>query len=797
MGRATDRSTERRHHHWQNVSTNRSVDRSRDDRTKTRDLNDENANYRDMNEDEATTNGEDNTSDMNSSSDDDDEGDDLDERGSVHRNDNLGEDVIGDENPLKKIVVDAVMSALRIMKEGGTSIRTFEDILEYGKNLLLAGNINEGIDRDVLLTLWPKNWANVQKLLQDEGYEDAKEYFICFCREEKKTTRNGKTTTKLVYSGKYSLMENKNDSCKHCGNRGYLKYYYLGLKAKVKNWFRDPDMCRKMLSHWNERAHWLGRTESYDNKSELWHGERWVELQWFWDPNTIWVLPTLCPLCGIPVSADHLTNSQDCPDGSKEVECQGCFEVFNHFIKTTHGSPLNLALIGHWDGWQPFGTSNKGCGSFEVSIGNMTKNDRNHVEEVFVIGFVPSYKVPNLPESFDPFLEPLMKDICTAFICGYQINYPKDVTVQDFEVSGEEIVRLLIICWTGDHPGQCEIGKFLNQGKCACRRCKLTGQQLSNSSNTHCYYGNNRYHFRYPLEKRSIEETVHDLFDIDNETRSSVRKTMASNTGFTGTSILHTYLYPLYKFDIMVHMVYDSFHTICLNVVKNQLERLLDLEVLDQTNLDKQIESFPWTKELKDGRIPAATKKFKGLGQWKAEGLQKFSFPMADCILKAHFDNLSSKELEIQSMISRLTELHFYGGRNGWTGDMIEYHRKLAWRLNIEVEEVQGLHMCTISLHNLMHLHEDVINFSTSDNYWCAVFERAVKQYVKKSHNCKGIEVTFAHSELRREFLKPLQIKAQVSRGKIYPGVVSIIYAFLKLSLVLQRIIQSRQLNSP
>ncbi|CAB3980658.1 Hypothetical predicted protein [Paramuricea clavata] len=279
MGRATDRSTERRHQHWQNISKNRSVDRSRDDHTKTRDLNDENANCRDRNEDEATTNGEDNTSDMNSSGDDDDEC--LDERGSVHRNDNLGEDVIGDENPLKKLVVDAVMSALRIMKEGGTSIRTFEDILEYGKNLLLAGNISE---------------------------------------EEKKTTRNSKTTTKLVYSGKYSLMENKNDSCKHCGNRGYLKYYYLGLKAKVKNWFRDPDMCRKMLSHCNERAHWLGRTESYDDKSELWHGERWVELQWFWDPNTIWVLPTLCPLCDIPVSGDHLTNSPDCPDGSKEVE---------------------------------------------------------------------------------------------------------------------------------------------------------------------------------------------------------------------------------------------------------------------------------------------------------------------------------------------------------------------------------------------------------------------------------------------------------------------------------------------
>ena len=507
-----------------------------------------------------------------------------------------------------------------------------------------------------------------------------------------------------------SMMESSNDVCNHCGKRGYLKYYYLGLKAKVKNWFQYPEMCRKMLSHWNEREHWLGRTDSYDNKRELWDGKRWVELQWFWDPNSTWVLPTLCTLCGMPVSAEHLKNLQDCPNASKEVECQSCFEMFKHFIKTTHGSPLNLALVGHWDGWQPFGTSYKGCGSFEGSIGNMTKNDRNHIEEVFVIGFVPLYQVPNLPESFDPFLQPLMKDICTAFISGYNINYPKGVTVQDFEISGHEIVRLLIICWTADHPGQCEVGKFLNQGKCACRRCKLIGQQLSNSSNTHCYYGNNRYHFHYPQEKRSIEETAQDLFDIDHETRTSVKKTMASNKGFTGTSILHTYLYLLYKFDILFHMVYDSFHTICLNVVKNQLERLLDLELLDQTKLNEQIESFLWTKELKDGRIPKTTKNYKGLKQWKAEGLQKFFFPMADCILKDHFANLASKELEIQCMISRLTELHFYGSRNGWTGDMIDYHRQLAWRLNIQVEEVQGLHMCTISLHNLIHLHEDFLH---------------------------------------------------------------------------------------
>ena len=66
---------------------------------------------------------------------------------------------------------------------------------------------------------------------------------------------------------------------------------------------------------------------------------------------------------------------------------------------------LNLALIRHWDGWQPFGTSYRGCGSLEVSILNMTKTDRSHVDEVYVVGFVPSSEVPNLPEALDPFLQ--------------------------------------------------------------------------------------------------------------------------------------------------------------------------------------------------------------------------------------------------------------------------------------------------------------------------------------------------------------------------------------------------------
>jgi len=82
------------------------------------------------------------------------------------------------------------------------------------------------------------------------------------------------------------------------------------------------------------------------------------------------------------------------------------------------------------------------------------------------------------------------------------------------------------------------------------------------------------------------------------------------------------------------------------------------------------------------------------------------------------------------------------------------------------VEEVQGLAMCTISLHNLLHIHEDILNFSASDNTWCAVFERAVKEYVKKSHNGKSIETTFPHVEAIREYLKSVEVENETNHGK-------------------------------
>lgn len=657
-------------------------------------------------------------------------------------------------NPLKKIVVKAVLNAMAIMEDSGVSIKTFEDILDNGKTMLLT-SVEEDFDVDILSALWPKKWSEVQTLLKEEGFEDVKEYSICICREIKTFTRSGKSHTKYEYSRKWSIMQSKDELCSHCGKKGYIKYYYLGLNAKVKNWFRSEGMCRKLLSHWGEREHWLGRSASWPVKKEIWDGKRWLDLQWFWDPNQRWTLPTRCVNCKAIISTQKLSECPKDDNGLALVDCPECFETFSFQIKTTTGSPLNLAFIGHWDAWQPFRTSLRSCGSIEISVANMYKEDRAHVDEVYVVGFVPSTSVPNdVPEHFDPFLEPLMNDLSSGFIDGFQVPYPSGLTISNYEPGEMPTVRVLLLCWTADHPGQCEFGKFLNQGKCGCRRCKVSGKQSEHSY--HYYYGDNRFHCRYPWESRDVELEQENFYDLDNETRTSVRKRLSSDKGFTGTSLLHKYLYPLYGFDVLKHTVIDIFHTIPLNLCKNQVQRLLELELLDKSYLDEQIKNFPWTTELKTGRLPVAVgRDGKGLGFWKAEGFQKFAYPMLECILEGKLQNVN--ELEILCSVARFTELHFNSGRDGWNEDMIKMHKVLAKRINVKVEETQGLDMCTISLHNLLHVDEDIQNFSATDNYWCAVFERAVKDYVKRSNNCKGVEGTFAKAEARREFLKSLQ----------------------------------------
>ena len=59
---------------------------------------------------------------------------------------------------------------------------------------------------------------------------------------------------------------------------------------------------------------------------------------------------------------------------------------------------------------------------------------------------------------------------------GVEVNYP--VNIAGIE-PGPAVIRCLLLCWTRDHPAQCEVGKFLSSGGLhACRRDEVEGSYI-------------------------------------------------------------------------------------------------------------------------------------------------------------------------------------------------------------------------------------------------------------------------------------------------------------------------------
>lgn len=78
------------------------------------------------------------------------------------------------------------------------------------------------------------------------------------------------------------------------------------------------------------------------------------------------------------------------------------------------------------------------AGAIEVTIANMAKAERCSTDQIYVVGFVPSYQLPKSRScSLDPFLHPLISDIEDIFIDGMNpsCNIPSDKPLMAHPVS--------------------------------------------------------------------------------------------------------------------------------------------------------------------------------------------------------------------------------------------------------------------------------------------------------------------------------------------------------------------------
>eukprot|EP00111_Clytia_hemisphaerica_P012099 TCONS_00035538-protein len=350
-------------------------------------------------------------------------------------------------NDRENLILSNLMRSLVIASGMNASIKMTEELLAYVGELLSHAHNMEN---------WPPSYVTATSLLKSRGvYIDPVHHKVCFS----------------VDHPLHHYVVGIDEQCPHCDVTPSVDRYYLPIKDKINRWFLSDDMAEKMLAHWRDRDVWLGKSGVSYPVNEIWHGSRFKELQWFWDTDCRWPLPHICTNCH---SYINLNGNQS---ETIDVTCYHCYKEETIQPKFVHGDPRNIALIGHWDGWSP--KSGRGSGSIEISIATMEKLHRSKNDHIYTTTFVPEHALPNKePNALDPFLEPLITELEELFIDGLEVKYPIDVGNLK---AGNCTIRCLLICWTGDYPAQCQIGKFSCRGTYGCRVDKCKGESVNGS----------------------------------------------------------------------------------------------------------------------------------------------------------------------------------------------------------------------------------------------------------------------------------------------------------------------------
>ena len=198
--------------------------------------------------------------------------------------------------------------------------------------LSYVGELLSFIDPSTI-ELWPTSYYTADKLLTDNDVKPL-EAKICFSEQHP--------------SHWYAIAPEEN--CPSCEADPQLIRYYLPLKNKLKRWFSSPKMCTDMLAHWKEKDTWLHSNGPTYPLKELWDGTRFKEVKWFWDPNCSWALPQRCKDCKQYMNFFERNMVTDAPF---DVICPDCGKENQIIPSIVKGDPRNIALIGHFDSWQP------------------------------------------------------------------------------------------------------------------------------------------------------------------------------------------------------------------------------------------------------------------------------------------------------------------------------------------------------------------------------------------------------------------------------------------------------------
>ena len=607
---------------------------------------------------------------------------------------------------------------------------------------------------DLLGEKMATTWSDVMRLLRGLGYTDPTHYKVCVC-------------------GDHSVvLQPKAPACHVCAKlRGAcMDYYVLGLG--FKDWFCTDERCDQLMAHWREKDDWMNGTSTDVRLTEVWHGERFQELSYFWDPLKITLMPHKCNFCGCIIPSNLIEQAVTSAGGTQLTLCCPTSKTECTFCaKYIQGDPRNQAIIIHEDGWASHNTSAKhSVAAITITTACMLKLNRSFNKNAQVYSFIPSDQLPrHAPHKFDAFLEPLVNEIKDLYIDGAEVFFKSPVSGYS-PACDTAVLRVVPLLFTADLRAHAEIGLSSAGGRKGCRRCNVVGTYVQ--AKNHYYYGNFHYRYHQRASLRTAQSNRQFAKQVDSAATESERKRLAREHGITGESIFYQ-LFDLCGFDPVKDMVIDAMHAVSLNLIRSELEKHLLAELCENSTVDavdrdaevggllsrgdlaQSLKVMDWPTEFKDGRVPAICPSEPSgphkLGFWKSEEFSKLAL-VAPYVLHSIIPKKAYDCFVLLSDIHKLVssrELRF----GGWTQEHITALEVLLWKHAILLEMVYGISACTENVECSLHMVEDIRRHSTLDNYWCFVYERLVKFYKNQTSNMKQLCKTFANRANQLRFV--------------------------------------------
>lgn len=281
-----------------------------------------------------------------------------------------------------------------------------------------------------------KNWQSVIAFLKKLGYQEPRHYKICCAKDH------------------IQLLEYETP-CPECDKEWFkcTDYYVLGIH--LEDIFLDPETTEAHLAHWRVRDDWFGGKPDDVCYSEIWHGQRFSDLSFFWDAETETLLPALCPNCGNILTTTEICDAAlpgNSPKDPVQLRCCECMHSFLHTPQFMLGNPLNQAFIFHEDGFNAFVKKSRGMATIQLNSACTFKDERSKGKYLSVYSFIPSCSIgEGIHHKMDAFLKPLMDDVVDLFINGKVINIAHPIRIGDYVIAaGQHEVRMLLLLGTAD-----------------------------------------------------------------------------------------------------------------------------------------------------------------------------------------------------------------------------------------------------------------------------------------------------------------------------------------------------------